>query len=1156
MSNLTKEQLEVIKHNQGNILVSASAGSGKTHTMIERLKRLIIKENISLDQVLASTFTEASASDMKEKLKKALAEVVVGKYDRELLGELTKEQIKFCSEQLLEIPTADISTMHSFCGRIIRKYFFKVGLSPDFKVLDETDAVLLKKESLDKTFKDFYEEKEEWFSLLVDRHASGRSDKGLKGMVLDAYKDCISEENPFELIEKYISVYTRENFEYFILKLKSTLDKDLTNMRDKLRFNLAMFEQASLKKGVNFTFNLLTAVEKALSEQDPYKLKGFANYKINLSFDSNLTEILKEKKQEVKQIRDKFISNITAFLKCFGESREEDFIKFNETKVHTEYFVRILNRFIENYNNLKREENALDFKDLEHFALKILDEEEVRNVIKEKYKYIFIDEYQDTNGVQEAIINKIANDNLFMVGDVKQSIYGFRGCRSEFFVQKERKMTANNESVIRLNHNFRSAQKVIDMVNSIFNYCMTEEFYGESYLKNSQLISGGLYPEEFEGRAQIHFLNKTLDEKDKKEKVEAPKLYDILKDNPNEDNENNDLATLISNIISSELTKTIYDTKLKKERKVQLGDIAIISRNKNNQYISDLVKGLIAHGIPICAEVSQNVCNYPEIKVLINALKLADCFLQDLPLASTLKSPIGNFREEDLFEMVRYFDDFGFDKKGGFVDAFNFYLEKGNNLQLKQRLIEFKNYFDNIRAIADFVGAFGVLEKLIYSSNMEAYLYAQAGGVDKVDRLRRFVSASILNGKNLTIQEFLYRIENCDEAFNLAPFPSENNVKLITAHSSKGLEYPVVIACGLECRFSSQDDYKEVMCSRDYGFALLNYNDENKTKSENALRGVLRDNLRVDRVKEEMRLFYVMLTRATYSLHLTYMGKEDSRGDEFIGTGNFVGYIPRSLPITEHLKEDLQLTRKEQEVRKVIIIKEDEQTAKKMKENFSFTYPFIEDCDLPLKASVTAVSQKDLEEGFSYSKQIFNEEDANGKIEVKKADFAINSALDKTDTESGTIAHKILENFDFTLGESLINQVNNLLDRGVLTKEEVAKVNLERIESAIKSAGLINLGGKKIYKEQPFLINIPANLIFDTSSSESVLIQGIIDLLLIDGDNAQIIDYKYSTKSKDGLINTYKSQLELYSYAVNKVLNKTITSKTLVNIFTGESVDF
>ena len=1128
MADMTKDQEKAILFNEGNILISASAGSGKTHTMIERIKRLILSGNVDVDQILAVTFTEAAASEMKEKLKKALSDSV----------NLDKKRIY---KQLSLIPTADISTLHAFCARVIRSYFFIVGLSPDFSIIDEATSIVMRNECVDKTFKEFYDSGEEWFYKIVDRQASGRTDKALKGLVLTAYTFCDSEQNPNQLLDRFILEYSSEFIENIFTTYKDRLDAELSKLLTELTNAHLLLQKSGEIKGADFTRAVIVDIETILATKDLYVVKkAFEGVSARLSFKAKLTEEQAEIKEQVKLARAKVKKLIEEQRKVLASTKEEELALLENAREHTEWFVKLVKRFSKIYANEKREENLLDFNDLEHFALKILQEENIRQDIKGKYKYIFIDEYQDTNGVQESIVNLLENDNLFMVGDVKQSIYGFRGCRPEFFAGKFESMKKKGQEVLTLNHNFRSAKAIIDMVNQIFSYSMTKEFFGIDYKETSKLISGGVYPQDKTGRATLHLLEKAKKQKaedgaEVREDGEEPRVYNILEEirKPKVDKDNH-IASLITNIINEELTKTYYDPKTKSERQITYSDIAILTRKKNVGYVENLVTSLVKREIPIVSDVKEKICDLPEIAMVINALRLVHCFNQDIPLASTLLSPIGKFTEEDLAQMVCDFSYTEFAKNNRrwtFKDAYNYYLKNENNA-LSNRLKAFDEYFVGLRFIADFVGAQGVLNKLIDDFDLHSYLFAEHNGKKKVARLDRFVCASVNGGKILTVKEFLDKIDNSSESFDFADGGEEDAVKVMTIHSSKGLEFPVVIVCGLEQPMSKKDEEGDLFKSRKHGLIFKAFADDTRDKRETLLRTFVKEDLALERMKEELRLFYVALTRATYSLHLTFEGEIERKEEVFNGANTFIEYVPSTIPAVNHTIDELDFAEKKAKTQKVIIGQTEKQVVEQMKKQFAYRYSFDEDTLLPLKLGVTSVSKNDETEVVHL---LFDEP--------------------TPDKDRGIIAHKIMENYSFDSDKDLFSQVSDMISANILLKEEVQQVNLDRIQNAIKSGGLDCLKGYKLYREKAFLVGVPACQILKTPSNETVVLQGIIDLLALDGEGAIIVDYKYSSLEKNSLKAQYHNQLELYAYATEKVLNKKVKKMILVNLFTGETVE-
>ena len=1118
MVKFTKEQLQAVEHKNGNILISASAGSGKTHTMISRLVRLVMQENVEVNQILAVTFTEKAAFDMKEKLKNALMSAQEGDKGR-------------LYRQMALIPTCDISTLHAFCARLIRLYFYEVGLAPDFSIADEALTKTMQNDCIEKTFKELYDSSEDWFYTLVDRHAYARNDSLLKELVVRAYSFASSEQNPDLLLDKYQNEYKKENFEALLYKYLDMLKNQVKLLEKEVFKAYTILHNQGLEKGAEFTKMLLSDIQMVLGAKDVYIAEGhFESFGARLNFERKLTIEQEELKAIVKSCREKFKKIIERFSKHLS-SKDNDLKYIESLSKDTEKFVSIVKRFTQIYDAEKRDENLLDFADLEHFALKILKNQTVIQDLRKKYKYVFVDEYQDINGVQESIINLIANDNLFMVGDVKQSIYGFRGCRPDFFASKFESMQKNGQKVLSLNHNFRSAKAIIDMVNQVFCYSMTKDYFEREYKNNSELIGGGVYPQDKKGRAMLHILEK---EERQKTKEETPRVYNILQEiNKAVCNPDNHTASLITELINEELGKTYYDFKSGKDRQITYSDIAILTRNKHNGYVESLVKSIMMHGIPVVSDVKENVTDYPEIQMIINVLKLVDNFGQDIPLASTLLSPIANFTNDDLAEIVCEFshtESAKTNRKWSFIHAYNHYLENSNG-RLFEKLKEFNDYINNLTFVSQFIGAEGVLNKIIDEKDIESYLLAQHNGTKKVALLNRLVYASVEGEKKLTIKEFLDKIENVPESFSFADSQQEDAINVMTIHASKGLEFPVVIVCGLERNMNLEDNSGDVLFSREHGLAFMRYDDDNRSKSETILRGVIKEQNRINSVKEELRLFYVALTRATYSLHLVYEGQLKTRKDDFAGAEKFIDYIPNSVPFKMHSPSDFAFTELKSDTRKIIIGQSDEKIVSEMKNRFSQKYPFEMDTTLPLKLGVTTVSGGDSEQLVHL---LFDEP--------------------TPDAEKGIIAHKIMECFDFNSDLDIYAQVKHMLENQILTQEQVQKVNLERIQNAISSGAFNEVKGTKLYREKMFLTCIDASIVTQTTSKEQIVLQGVIDLLSIDNDGAIIIDYKYSSLDSQSLIKQYHKQLELYAYATEKVLGINIKKMIIVNLFTGQTI--
>ena len=1116
--NLKPEQRSAIMHDGGNILVSASAGSGKTFVMIQRLIRLVQEGKANLNEILAVTFTESAALDMKEKLKKALKESIIG--GKENLVNVVQE-----------VETADISTIHAFCARLIRKYFFSACVSPDFSIADENQAKLIKQESLNKTFREFYKKDDKKFLELLDKFSTNRLDQGLKDFILTAFNFFSAESNPRESAFNTLKNYEKENFSNLLKVYKDYFNADLEKIKEQAQYALDGLKPLMLEKGASFCQGLIQDVLD-MQNEDAYQIKQRGKYSRQLVFERNLIDQAKILKDFAVDARKKLIKTVEEFNKHLTD-RENDERIFNQVKNDSQKLCEILGEFSTTYQKDKQDENVLDFSDLEHYALKVLKDQAVLEQVRDKYKYIFIDEYQDVNGVQEEIINSLTKDNLFMVGDVKQSIYGFRGCRADFFANKLEQMPKNGQKTLELNYNFRSANEILNTVNEIFTYTMTKEKFGIDY-KNHALVAGGIYPEEATGRAELHLLPKTVKEK---EKTQKNKVYDILEQLKEEEKETKNISTLVADIINEELGRTYYDTKDKEYKMVTFGDIAILTRNKDNTYVQGLVNGLVKHGVPVVSEVAQDICQSPEIQTLINLLKLIDCFNGDIPLASVLKSSIGKFSEEELAEIVLFYTD-NFkpinenQRRGGFYDAYIFYLENAKT-SLADKLKSFNDYITDVRFLADFMGAHDVLEKVILDTGFMVENLAKRGGELRAKRIRKFLKESIIGSKKLTVFEFLSLIESDKKAFSMTEVAEEDTVKIMTMHASKGLEFPVVIVCGLERNIHQEEDKNVSFFDRTYGFAIKHFDTQKRTTEETLLRGIVKEKQKDDGLKEELRLFYVALTRPTYSLHMTVECDDFENSKIFIDAKSFKDCLPTTINKTFHQMEEFEFIRREKQVKTVIFGRPDDQITNRIKKNFSYVYPFELDTEIPLKSAVT--KQLQLEEQTALTHYLFTE--------------------DSTDEERGTIAHKLLENVDFTGRVDVKAQAKELVKLGVLTNQQLAKINLDRIQKPFDDGVFDGLENRTLYREKPFICAIPASFLNDTKSKEKVLIQGVIDLLAVGENDAVIIDYKYSSLTPESLKIKYSKQLDIYAKAFTETTGLPVSKKVLVNVFSGDVVN-
>ncbi len=1116
---LKSEQKSAIEHEKGNLMISASAGSGKTFVMISRLIRLVKEKKAKVSEILAMTYTEAAAIDMKEKLTKGLSKEIAKSKDAELYNEL------------LNVRTSDICTIDSFCARLIRVYFFKIGVAPDFRIIDESDKALLIERALEKTFSSFYEQNDEDFFRALSIFKTKRKDGSFRELLVKTESQLSTEVDGDALITKSLDNCFGEGFNAICNLL---VENFKTVIARYLSVLLALEEDPVVygcEKSLDYLGEIKSLIEeKVLTVKTIYEIKTLES----LSIPSNRGFSKKEmprQREEMDNVKKGVKGQIQAFCKSISYPEKDDDI-MQVVKEDLSAYFKVYKKFSENYAVIKSEENVLDFADLERFTYKLLLDDEVRNSVREKYKYVFVDEYQDVNGLQEEIIKLVSNDNLFMVGDVKQSIYGFRGCRPEIFEEKFNRMEKENpSSVIKLNHNFRSCKKVLEMANAVFDYSMTKEVYGLDYKNTSRLISGGVYPEDEEGDATVYSLVRDIE---KEEENACDGIYNILDNLETDDEEESVETALYARIIEEKLGTYIYDTGLKEKRKATFKDIAILSRTNDGSYIAKIVKGLAKRGIPVSTGVADNVLKFPEVMMLVAVLKLLDCFMQDVPLVTVLKSPVASVSVEELVKIKQFYDSVCSDKNSKFYDAYFYYLENGEE-PLRGKLLKFNDYMENLRRTADFVSAKEILNKVVEDNDLEAYYYSCLDSRNAIDRMRFFVSLSETNAKGYSIREFLKVIKKEPKSFEMKFASSEDAVRVSTMHSSKGLEYPIVIVGGLAKRFSVKDETPPILFDREFGFSIEYYDRENRLKQGTVVHRFFKERKRIDKIKEELRLFYVALTRPTNSLNIILDGNKETRKDLMIKANTFAEYVPLNIPTKEIKQSELTFYKEKSKTKTVIFSTPTAQTVNRLKRDLDFVYPYSADVLLPLKSNVTEVLK-----GEKNNETVF---------ELEHDKFPA-----KTDTERGIIAHKILETFDFDGDLDIYKHVDALIKEGVLSKEQVEKVEVKSLEKIVTSSLFVSLKGFKKLREKSFLMNYPASMLYDIDSKEEVLVQGVIDLLAIDGDKAVVIDYKYSSLSGERLKERYKKQLELYAYAVEKGLGVKVEKRLIVSLMGGEVI--
>ena len=1134
----TKEQLAAIEAS-GKTIVSASAGSGKTTVMIEKIIRLI-KSGTAVGEILAVTFTKKAASQMKEKLSKALIAAIN-------VPETTPEKRAALKKQLVEVPTADVSTIHSFCSKLIRSHFYQAGEDNAFRVIggDDAEGTALKNEALDELLDEGYEAKDEAFMRLLSVFWRKKSDNTIRKIFLTTYEELRNRADYREYLRRS-GEYTEQTFDSVCAEL-------FQELAEKCAYYLPMVQEAKEyfdAFGSDGQKALCAELELALqglkTQPDYFSACRQEKPKFTIVRSSKKDDAEKKRRLETLSALKGKVSKIYEEL-YQTRTREEELQDFLRSGEIARALSKYLLRFDEQYAALKRERGVLDYNDLEHKALALLQSAEVQAEMREKYRYVFVDEYQDVNPVQEAIVSAIGGENVFLVGDVKQSIYGFRGSKSKFFLEKQAEFSCGVGNSLHMTNNFRSADKVLDAVNAQFSLAMTKQTCGVDYAVDSYMERGGRYALN-DGRVEIHFLPE-----EEKEERETRGVYSVRAHADKKSDDMSTAAKMMRHIIEKERGKTFFDPDLGEYRQVQYSDIAVLSRKKQGK-IAQTVAAFSDEGVPVTSVSAVNICDFSEIKTLIDVLSLIDNAEQDVPLCSALLSAMGNLTADDLTEIR-----LSYPQESYFRNACKRYaLEKSDLLAYK--LKSFYEYFEEIRALACVFDAGELLTKILLDTKMEARLLARANGGACMRRIHRFIEETAA-GDNKSVHAFLARLKALDYKIEQTENSGDDSVKVLTMHSSKGLEYPVVIIDNLNANFRGVDK-TDVFVEEKYGLAPKAFDEERMIKSDTLLRRLHEKRERESSVADELNLYYVALTRAKYALHLVF--EEKSSFPDVRYARSFADFTDFSV-WEEYIEKDELFDLPKQE-RQAIVFRPDETLVQEIMRAFRWEYPFAGFENLPVKSSATQL----IAGGNLHVETSAWDERELGENE---AEIAIEQAVLRADTsvEKGLAYHAFLEHFDFSKlfkpnGERLERTDLEQLVEALWQETNAPLLEKQKLVEILSIPVFSELYGKRLYKERQFLVSLPVKDTYAARAdgkastapeTEQTLFQGAIDLLAIGEDGAWIIDYKYSTRTPSSIKEHYQVQLALYKRATAKILGLPLEKvrTTIVNIYAGYQVE-
>ena len=1195
--NWTKEQQDAIYKKDSNILVAAAAGSGKTAVLVERIIQKILNDGVDIDKLLVVTFTNAAASEMRERVLDAIYK----KLDEEPENENLQRQI-------ILLGKSNICTIHSFCLDVIKNNFFEIDLSANFRIASEEEIELLKQEVLENVFEKLYDEENNDFAKLIDTYTGYRGDEPLKEIVLKIYRFMQSAPFPKEWLLEKVRFFENSNESDFAKSIWGTI----------LIKNL----QEELIDGINSLKVLRNKLDKYY-ELEKYKLTIESDIDIfkalydatQKSWDTAY-EVAKEIKLKSWPIDKKIVLDVKDEAKASRDTVKNKLMKiikevliYDSESAYRDIFAmyEILNilkdvifAFDEEFMKKKKERNIIDFNDIEHYALKILvkkDENgnyvgtEVAKKYREKFEEIAIDEYQDSNQVQEYILSTVSKgNNLFMVGDVKQSIYKFRQACPELFLDKYDRydLNGNDDGLkIQLFKNFRSRDNVLQITNEVFKTIMSKELGDIDYTEEEYLNLGAAF-EEHENSLDIAELDiidlkeeSTLCWKDDEEVIDE-ELDEFVNQLEKEQIEATFVAKRIKEIIDSKVQ--VKDKKLG-YRDVTYKDIVILLRS-TSKLAPIYEKELIKNDIPVFSDSSNEYLDTIEIQTIISLLKILDNPIDDISLVSVLRSEIGTFDDNEIVEIRLCKRD------GSFYDSLLASKEAANE-ELKNKVIDFLNKLEEWRKESEYLSLAELIWKIYSDTGFYNYVGLMPNGTLRqanlkmlFERAKEYEKTSFKGLFNFIM--FVERLKSGNSDMSSAKIIGENEnvVRIMSIHKSKGLEFPIVFLSSTAKKINMQDLNSNLLLHQKIGIGpqYINYEKmiEYSTSAKDAIKLVIKE----ESISEEMRILYVALTRAKEKLIITGISKDHQKDlekkREILKIYNskdgkinpillkkyisYLDWIELVLLASENMNKMINVN----EYKKKDVIKREEEAEVEFREfDFEVDIDFDKyDKTINWEYKNKLATMLPIKSTVSKIKEMKNEDieflDLNNK-EIGIAEIIPEFMKEEekiTGARRGTLMHLFLQKLDLKkqyTQEQLEELKEELIAKNLINKEEAQYINIGKIMLFLKSELARKImNAKTIEKEKAFCMKIDAKEVFKEANSETILVQGIIDLYAImQDDNIVLVDYKtdfVEIGEEDVLIKKYINQLKIYKKALEGALNKTVNQVYIYSLYLNKEI--
>lgn len=1186
----TSEQQKVIDLRNRNILVSAAAGSGKTAVLVERIIQMLTDEAnpVNVDKLLIVTFTEAAAAEMKERIREAV--------EKEL--EKYPENVHLQRQATL-IHSAQITTIHSFCLSVIRDHFHVLDIDPGFRIGEEGELKLLKQDVLDELLEERYMDAGTAFLEFVEKFSTGRNDKKIEEVILKLYEYSRSYPQPDIWLESCAKSYeTEAESSSCIKRVEELVRQKAEDMLCILDEGLGVCDMPDgpymygdiLESDKLIFSNLLKAEDFEAMYQ---KVRGISWKRLSTKKDETVDA---DKREQVKALREKvkkMAKNLTEMY--FYEEPEEILSDMAQSADTMRVFTGLVKDFADAFSEKKQSKNMIDFNDMEQFALQILTEERENGLVpsptakeyQEQFVEVMIDEYQDSNLIQEAILTSVSTvskgkNNIFMVGDVKQSIYRFRLSRPELFMEKYDTYSQGESSRQRidLHKNFRSREEVLSSVNFIFEQIMRKELGGILYDEEAALCPGASYEPQVDGAGESIYQTELL-------------LVDTAE---SEGSRREMEARTVARRIKELLQRgRVLDKASGTYRAPKYGDIVILTRSIKGW--ADVFAAVLGEeGIPAYAGSREGYFETYEVSVLLDYLKVLDNFMQELPLTAILTSPFVGLKAEQLAAIRNAYPDIPF-----YEAVLEYASSESYGGYLQDVLKEFLETLEHFREMVPYTAIHDLLWHIIEDTGYGTFIAAMPGGTQRTANMEMLVEkASAFEGTSyrglFNFVRYIGQLKKYDVDYGEANIVDEQSdtVRIMTIHKSKGLEFPIVFVCGMGKQFNTQDVKSSIVIHPKWGVGIDAIDLEKRTKTPTILKKVIQEEIMRESLGEELRVLYVALTRAKEKLIITGGLADAAEVLEQYHTQNHGekknplpyymlagarSYLDWILPVIPKLSGEVPfrvqvaddwyaavsdcVEIQSESLARDVLEHWNTDTVyhprlhSRLKEQLEYSYPYEEEGRLKMKFTVSELKK------HTYLSEEAGEELYKEPEVIPLLPRFLKEETKLTGASRGNAYHKLLELLDFAREydeETLEEETARLETQGKLSKDMAESIGIRDILKFLHCTGgrRMRQAAQKnlLKKEQPFVLGVDAAEIYPgEKSTEIILVQGIIDAYFEENGELVVLDYKTDkVRSGQELKEKYHAQLDYYARALEQLLGKKVKEKIIYSFTLGEEI--